>query len=640
MSKTWKWINERLPVAKILQFGLDEEIPGGASFFYTLGSSTLFVFIILIVTGIWQLFYYVPTVDHAYDSLNFLRLFVPYGWLIHGLHYWGASAMVVLVGLHMLRVFIWGAYKKPREMTWLIGITLLLLTIGLSFTGAALPWDERGYWAAEVGASITGTVPFIGNDLKYLLIGGVTMGQLTLSRFFILHTAIIPGIALLMITIHLTAFRQFGSVGPWSEEKRIISGNFWPEQVGKDLIVAILIFILLVTLSAFNPPPFTGPADPLDTTFSPKPEWNFLFLYQALKFFPGSLEKVGTVGIPLLVIFLFVIIPFFDRNPKRNPFKRPAMMFGGFVFLALLMTLTITGYISHTSKIYIKPKFATTKPIKLSPSALKGKNIFNTYGCISCHTISKRGGKVGPVLTNESQKGRTKNWIMTQIKNPKAHNPKSIMPPFIMLDSVQVNELADYLLSTHPAEVQNTSNPEQKNSVTVSTTQKNIQTDIFKNVPGATGSAADMIGNVAHGDLLFKQDCESCHGIDGKGGVPNPGSLEGYVPALNDINQQLFNNDPQTFTNNIDRFIQHGAIPAGPNPQLKMLDFGNSHTLTQEEIANIEAYILYLNGVNRAKIEITSFSPKEYFVIVAGSFAAICIIFVIIGITKKRVINK
>ena len=334
------------------------------------------------------------------------------------------------------------------------------------------------------------------------------------------------------------------------------------------------------------------------------------------------------------------MIPFFDRKPKRNPLKRPAMMFGGFVFLTLLMTLTITGYISHTSKIDIKPKFATTKPIKLSPQALKGKNIFDTYGCISCHTISGRGGKVGPVLTNESQKGRTKNWIMTQIKNPKAHDPKSVMPPFIMLDSAQVNDLADYLLSPHPAESQNTSNPETKNSVKKSTVQKNIQTDIFKNVPKTTGSAATMIGNVAHGALLFKQDCESCHGIDGKGGVPNPGSSEGFVPALNNINQQLFNNDPQTFTNNIDRFIQHGAVPAGLNPQLKMLDFGNSHTLTQEEIANIEAYILYLNGVNRAKIEITSFSPEEYFIIVASSFVAICIIFVIIVITKKRAINK
>ena len=189
MHRIWTWINDRIPVAKVLQIGLDEEIIGGSSFFYTLGSATLFVFTLQMVTGIWQLFYYVPTVDHAYDSLNFFRLFVPYGWLIHGLHYWGATAMVILVGLHILRVFIWGAYKQPRELTWTFGVILLLLTITMSFTGAALPWDERGYWATVVGTSIAGTTPVIGTGIKYLLIGGSKIGQLTLSRFFILHTA-------------------------------------------------------------------------------------------------------------------------------------------------------------------------------------------------------------------------------------------------------------------------------------------------------------------------------------------------------------------------------------------------------------------------------------------------------------------
>jgi len=223
-SKIWRWINERIPLKIMLQVGLDEKIPGGASFFYTLGSATLFVFALQVVTGIWQLFYYVPTVDHAYNSLNYLRIFVPYGWLIHGLHYWGANAMVVLVALHMIRVFVWGAYKKPREITWLIGVFLLFLVIGMSFTGAALPWDERGYWAAEVGTSIAGTIPLIGSFLESLLRSGNFMGQLTLSRFFILHTAIIPGIAMIIIAAHLTAFRNFGSVGPWSNEKRKTSG--------------------------------------------------------------------------------------------------------------------------------------------------------------------------------------------------------------------------------------------------------------------------------------------------------------------------------------------------------------------------------------------------------------------------------
>ncbi|MGE5188987.1 MAG: cytochrome b N-terminal domain-containing protein, partial [Gemmatimonadota bacterium] len=142
-SRVGAWIRERWPVDAVLRLSLDEEIPGGASYAYVFGSATLFAFAVQIVTGIWQLFYYVPTVDHAYDSVNYLRTEVPMGWLVHGLHYWGANAIIVLVGLHMARVFIWGAYKRPRELTWLTGIVLLLITAGLVFTGAPLPWDER-----------------------------------------------------------------------------------------------------------------------------------------------------------------------------------------------------------------------------------------------------------------------------------------------------------------------------------------------------------------------------------------------------------------------------------------------------------------------------------------------------------------
>ncbi|MEJ2613471.1 MAG: cytochrome b N-terminal domain-containing protein, partial [Ignavibacteriaceae bacterium] len=619
------------------------------------GSATLFVFTLQMVTGIWQLFYYVPTIDHAYDSLNFLRLFVPYGWLIHGLHYWGATAMVILVGLHMLRVFIWGAYKKPRELTWLFGVILLLLTIALSFTGAALPWDERGYWATVVGTSIAGTTPLIGNGLKYLLIGGTKIGQLTLSRFFILHTAIIPSIAVIFIVFHVAAFRKFGSVGPWKEENRKIKSDFWPEQVSKDIIVAVLLFLLLVTLAAFNPPPFTGPADPLDTIYSPKPEWNFLFLYQALKFFPGSLEKLGTVGIPTIVILIFISLPFLDRKSIRNPIKRPAMMFGGFVFLVLLFTLTWMGYNSGVSKSNkeSKLKSVSTKAAKLSPSALKGKNIFNTRGCISCHTISGKGGKVGPNLTNESQKGRTKQWIIVQLTNPRSHNPKSPMPPFSMLDSTQLNNLADYLLSPHPQSVANSNNPSSANPVPGTNSSENQGSNLQTSSPASTnagnkepgtgstkknttGPAAEIIGNVAHGALLFQRDCESCHGTNGKGGVPNPGSLSGQVPPLNPINKNLYSKRPQAFADNIDKIIQNGAVPKGPNPQLHMEDYGNSRALTQQEIANIEAYILNLNGVDRAEIQITSFSPREYYIIIAGTFVVVSVIFIFIGYAKKN----
>ncbi len=646
-SKIWKWIDDRISISKILQLGLDEEIPGGASFFFTLGSATLFIFILQVVTGIWQLFYYVPTIDHAYDSLNYLRLFVPYGWLIHGLHYWGASAMVVLVGLHMLRVFVWGAYKKPREMTWLIGVVLLLLTVGLSFTGAALSWDERGYWAAEVGTSIAGTVPIIGNFLKFLLIGGKTMGQLTLSRFFILHTAIIPGITIIIITAHLFAFRKFGSVGPWQQEKRNIKGDFWPDQVVKDVIVISILFLLLVTLSAFYPPPFMGPADPLDNTFTPKPEWNFLFLYQALKFFPGSIEVIGTVGIPTVVILLFISIPFFDRKSDHNPLKRPAMMFGGAVFVALLLILTITGYSSKAKISNTNGKSVSNKIPPLSSSALLGKKLFDSHACIACHTMSGSGGKIGPDLTNESQRGRSKDWIIAQLQDPRKHYPKSPMPSFSMLNNVQLNQLADYLLSAHPASSPSSntstgstsSGPHQKSNSSDTTTSKTNS----KEAPAeslkkfnTTGPAADMIGNVAHGALLFNQDCESCHGTGGKGGVPNPGSESGMVPALNPISKDLSNKDPQIFVNNIDKFIQHGRVPTGNNPTLHMFDYGDSYTLTQEEIANIEAYILHLNGVNRAQLSITSFSPEQYYIIVASVFFIMSVVLYGFYFAKKK----
>ena len=648
VSKIWQWINERIPLKIMLQVGLDEEIPGGASFFYTLGSATLFVFALQVVTGVWQLFYYVPTVDHAYNSLSYLRIFVPYGWLIHGLHYWGGNAMIVLIALHMVIVFVWGAYKKPREITWLIGVFLLFLVIGMSFTGAALPWDERGYWAAEVGTSIASTIPFIGGVLESLLRGGDFMGQLTISRFFILHVAIIPGIAIIIIAAHLTAFRNFGSVGPWSDKKRKTSGSFWPDQVALDIIVVTLILLLLIALSAFNPPPFTGPADPLDTSFTPKPEWNFLFLYETLKFFPGSLEIIGTVGIPTVVVLLLLLVPFLDRSPVHNPLKRLSMIFSGSVLVVSILILTFVGYYSHPPENQqpVKPVINNLK--KLSPTAVLGKKVFETYGCRTCHSISGKGGKIGPDLTNEWQRGRSKEWIIKQLLDSKKNYPNSIMPPYTMLSEIQLSDLVDFLLSPHAPNTVLPVNPshnadtllvQKPNESNKSTSNKvgvnQVEVKGGKKL-GPPGLAADMIGNISHGALLFQRHCESCHGINGIGGVSNPGSLTGKVPPLNPIDKKLFSKNPQAFANNIDRIIQHGSIPAGSKPVLKMYDYGDSHTLTQREITHLEAYILNLNGVNRAQIEETSFSPKQYFIVTAIIFLGVSFFLVFVGIYKKK----
>jgi len=641
-QKNRNWLSERLPLGRFINAMLDEKIPGGPSFFYVLGSATLFLFFLQVVTGIWQLFYYVPTVDHAYSSSSYLRIHVPYGWLIYGIHYWGANIMAVLVALHIIRVFIWGAYKKPRELTWLLGVMLLLLTAGLIFTGAALPWDETGYWATEVGTGIAGTIPVIGSYLEAFLRGGSSMGQITLSRFFALHTALIPALAFIIIVFHLIAFRKYGSVGPWKESKRKKTGDFWPDQVAIDLIVTGFIFVLLVWLSAFHPAPFTGPADPADAAFEPKPEWNFLFLYQLLKLFKGPYEFIGTIVIPFFIILLFIITPFVDKKVSHSPLKRMGMMTGGLVFVLFILIYTILGVkskpagnninISVSSNTIKKPKSYTS-----SPTAMKGDSIYNTYGCAACHTISGSGGKIGPDLTNEYMRNRSVQWLSLQITNSKAHFPSSVMPDYSMLSKTQLGNLVEYLNSAHPEAAKTPAD-----SVTVNIAKTGITSDSLAAYTkmqmgklGAPGEAASIVGNVVVGRKLFAINCASCHGVEGIGGDTNYGSEIGIIPALYPVNKALYSQNPTQFTENIDVFIQHGSVPVGAYPVQKMLDYGDSNSLTQPQIANIEAYILNLNHVNRAQIEAPE-SAKIFFYITAILYLTLMLWLIIYW----RIINK
>jgi ubiquinol-cytochrome c reductase cytochrome b subunit len=664
LKKILAWIDDRWPLTALVHLSIDEEITGGTSFAYTLGSATLIVFLLQVITGVWQMFYYVPTIDHAYDSVAYITTNVPFGWLIHGLHYWGANAMIVLVALHLARVFIWGAYKHPRELTWLAGVTLLVLTLAMVFTGAPLPWDERGYWAAEVGTSIAGSLPLIGNLAKELLLGGTSMGQLTLSRFFILHVAIFPAILFGMIGFHLVAFRKFGSVGPWKEERRKYKAPFWPDQVLKDAILSILVFLLLIGLSAYFMPPFTGPADPVDTTYVPKPEWNFLFFYEALKFFPGKLEPFGTIGLPLLGILFLILVPFLDRKPERNPVHRPYAMTIGLILGIIFIALTIVGYLSNPAGAQVGNTASQkgVSAIQISSSAREGRKLFDTLGCLGCHSVNGTGGNVGPNLSNEANRGRSRDWLATQIQDPKSHFPGTVMPAFSTLNNLQINQLVDYLLSLGvsansatpglSAGSQTTLTPPisatpvvtETNAASTSTTgisatptpasdevrgEPTNEGDESSNEGGPPGLASNMVGSVSHGAVLFENDCSECHGIEGKGGVPNPGSDDGTVPPLNPIDPELASSNPQTFTDNIDRIIQHGSKPDGPNPQKLMPAFGDTYTLTQQEIADIEAYVLQLNHVDRAEILHPGMPPQNFFLLTLAVFIATGVVFLI-----------
>jgi quinol-cytochrome oxidoreductase complex cytochrome b subunit/nitrite reductase/ring-hydroxylating ferredoxin subunit len=465
---------------------------------------------------------------------------------------------------------------------------------------------------------MAGTVPYLGDLAKNLLRGGSILGQMTLSRLFVLHVAILPGIVFVLIILHIIAFRQFGISGPWNQEKRKIIGRFWPDQVFKDTVVITFVFVILVGLAAFIRAPIAGPKNPMDTSYIPKPEWYFLFLYQTLKAFPGKLEPIGTVGIPLFVTFLLLFLPFIDRNPERNPLRRPITMSGYLIFVAWVIILAFMGYFSKPETASSQtPSSQTIPSIQISESGSKGEQLFRSTGCIGCHRVNGQGGTVGPELTSESLKSKSRQWLITQIRDPKKQNPNTIMPAFSSATDQEVNEIVDFLQSL--ASSKSSSPVPPMSQLATMTTQNKL----IVGPHGQPGPAANVIGSVDRGAILFQQNCESCHGPKGTDKVPNPGSKDGTVPPLNPIDPDLFNKDPQLFVNNIDRLIQHGSRPEGPNPALQMLPFGDSNSLNQQTIANVEAYILWLNGVDRAKLVRPGLQPHLFFWLVLIAFAVV-----------------
>jgi quinol-cytochrome oxidoreductase complex cytochrome b subunit len=208
-QKTFTWLDERLGLKTIYATVLDRKVPK-VNWWFTLGSASLFLFLLQGITGIMLTVYYVPSPDHAYDSIQYIMTGVSYGWLIRGIHHWGASLMVLIVFFHMLRTYFFGAYKYPREFTWVTGVLLLLLTLGMGFTGYLLPWNQRAYWATTVATSIAGTVPFIGNFINQVLRGGMDLSAVTLARFFSVHIWWFPAMIGALIGVHLYMVIRLG----------------------------------------------------------------------------------------------------------------------------------------------------------------------------------------------------------------------------------------------------------------------------------------------------------------------------------------------------------------------------------------------------------------------------------------------
>ena len=334
------WIDDRVYISKIFAATAGHHVPRtSGSWFYVFGSGTLLCFMIQIVTGICLALVYVPSSGQAYTSLEYLNYQQQFGWFLRAMHNWGSNFMVAIMLAHLIQVFLFGAFKYPREMTWISGVVLLLCTLGMAFTGQVLRFDQDAYWGLGIGAAMAGRVPLMGPAIVHMMLGGPIIAGETLSRFFTLHVFVIPGSILAIVSLHLRlvltkGINEYPVPGQAGQEgnlrRRVRSGNqksgvpFFPKAISKDLIFSGLVLLghrLLRCLlrsrrSAWHP-------DPTQINTAPKPDFFFLWLYGVLSLMPDYMETVVMLTAPFVVIGILFAVPFISNTGEKSPRRRP-----------------------------------------------------------------------------------------------------------------------------------------------------------------------------------------------------------------------------------------------------------------------------------------------------------------------------
>jgi len=438
VQQTIGWVDNRTGLRTAIRKFFLEDVPASTGWPQVFGSVALFLLLNQALTGILLAFNYSPGPGDAYSSLTYIIHQVAAGHLMRGLHHWGSTLMIIVVACHMLQVFVYGAYKKPREVTWALGVVLLLITLGFGLTGYLLPWDNKAYWGTVVTTQITQQVPFAGAYISTLIGAANGVGALTFARFYALHTLVLPALMIFTVAAHLTLVRRHGvaPAAPDDQHKR----PFYPHQLFHDVVAIFIAFLALFLAAALIDVPLERMADPTDTTYVPRPEWYFLFLFQSLKFFHGPFEVVGSVGLPTVAILAMLAIPFIDRGRMRKLTERTAAI--------AVAILTIAGWSSLTlAAVASTPASLTSPPPTALDSKLvaKGAVLYVKAGCDSCHQVNGVGGHIGPAL-NRVAKRRSKEWIERHFVAPGALSPGSIMPPYRFPKEDQ-DALVTYLFS-------------------------------------------------------------------------------------------------------------------------------------------------------------------------------------------------
>ena len=422
LKAIWLWFDERTGFSKPVGEALRHPVPAETAelkkkgWMYLFGVGALTAFILQVVTGVALATLYIPSTANAYDSLRYISDNATLGSVLRGMHYFGASAMVLFVGLHMMRPFITGSYKFPREMNWLSGVVLLILTMAMAFTGQLLRWDSNGVWSLVIAIEQAGRVPIVGEWIGRFLLAGKTVGGATLSRFFAYHVFAIPALIFALLGLHLYLILHNGiSEPPKSGEKvdpktyrqhyhELVEKDgkpYFPDaawhEIGFGLLVVVAILLLAII---FGAPKLTTPPNPTEINVYPKPDWYLLWYYALLALLKPSAEDWFIVLAPLIAFALLFLVPFFSNSGDRSPIRRPWAPAISIFVIVMIGALWRYGAVAPWTPRFQSQPLSAQQVGAASGPVFNGAQLFYDKGCEFCHTVHGQGGIRGPNLTD------------------------------------------------------------------------------------------------------------------------------------------------------------------------------------------------------------------------------------------------
>jgi ubiquinol-cytochrome c reductase cytochrome b subunit len=465
ISDVWQWLDQRLQLGAEIRETAEHRVPREtASWFYVFGSAALTCFMLQIVTGILLALIYVPSAGEAWNSLQILNHGISLGWFIRGLHGWGSNFMVAIVLIHMVQVFLFGAYKFPRELTWMLGVMLLLVTLGMAFTGQVLRFDQDAYWGLGIGASIVSRVPFAGPWLVNLLLGGPIIAGATLSRFFAVHVFLIPGLLIGFVCLHVLLVLKLG-VNEWPVPGRIVRRAtylreyhqlthtkgvpFVPFAVWKDILFSGFVLLSIAACAVFfGPYGPGGPPDPTIIQTAPAPDFYFLWIYAVLAFLPPAVETPLLLTAPVVGIGLLLLLPFIAGEGEKSWKRRPIA-----VFIVLVAAVTLGSFTQLGLHTPWSPVMDAWSSMPVPREYLHGRTalerrgaiVFQEKQCRNCHSLDGQGGKRGPALDQVALR-LTRDQLVRQVIQGGGNMPaygKNVSP-------AEATAVVAFLHTLHP----------------------------------------------------------------------------------------------------------------------------------------------------------------------------------------------